>query len=38
MKEQIKLVQGDTRPSLICTLTDETNGQAMGLTAHTNQC
>lgn len=32
MAEKIKLVQGDTRPSIICTLTDSTTGQAIGLT------
>ena len=31
MAEKIKLVQGDTRPALVCTLTDETTGQAINL-------
>lgn len=28
MTEKIKLVQGDTRPALICTLTDENNNNS----------
>ena len=32
MAEKIKLVQGDTRPSIICTLTDSLTGEAIGLT------
>ena len=32
MAEKIKLVQGDTRPALICTITDENTGLAIGLT------
>lgn len=26
MSEKIKLVQGDTRPALVCTITDDTTG------------
>ena len=32
MVDKIKLVQGDTRPAIVCTLTDETTGSAIGLT------
>jgi hypothetical protein len=32
MTEKIKLVQGDTRPALVCTITDETTGSAINLT------
>lgn len=32
MAEKIKLVQGDTRPSIICTLTDSITGDPIGLT------
>ena len=32
MTEKIKLVQGDTRPALICTITDQTTGLAISLT------
>lgn len=32
MAEKIKLVQGDTRPAIVCTITDDTTGQAMNLT------
>lgn len=35
MAEKIKLVQGDTRPALVCTLTDETTGAAINLTGAT---
>lgn len=35
MSEKIKLVQGDTRPTLICTLTDDTTGLAINLTGAT---
>lgn len=35
MAEKIKLVQGDTRPSLVCTLTDENTGIPIGLTGAT---
>lgn len=32
MAEKIKLVQGDTRPAIVCTITDETSGSAIDLT------
>ena len=35
MADKIKLVRNDTRPSLVCTLTDETTGIAIGLTGAT---
>lgn len=35
MTEKIKLVQGDTRPAIVCTLTDETTGNAINLTGAT---
>lgn len=35
MAEKIKLVQGDTRPALVCTLTDETTGAAINLSGAT---
>lgn len=35
MAEKIKLVQGDTRPAIVCTLTDETTGVPIGLTGAT---
>ena len=35
MTEKIKLVQGDTRPALVCTITDETTGAAINLTGAT---
>lgn len=35
MAEKIKLVQGDTRPAIVCTLTDETTGAAIALTGAT---
>lgn len=35
MAEKIKLVQGDTRPSLICTITDENTGDPIGLSGAT---
>lgn len=31
MAEKIKLVQGDTRPAIICTITDDTTGLPMSL-------
>jgi len=31
MAEKIKLVQGDTRPSLVCKVTDDTTGEALSL-------
>lgn len=35
MAEKIKLVQGDTRPSIVCTLTDSTTGLPIGLSGAT---
>jgi hypothetical protein len=35
MAEKIKLVQGDTRPALVCTITDETTGSPIGLAGAT---
>ena len=35
MTDKIKLVQGDTKPTLICTLTDETTGDAINITGAT---
>lgn len=35
MADKIKLVQGDTRPTLICTLTDDTTGDPIALTGAT---
>lgn len=35
MAEKIKLVQGDTRPALIITLTDETTGNPIGISGST---
>lgn len=35
MAEKIKLVQGDTRPAIVCTLTDEVTGAVIGLTGAT---
>ena len=32
MTEKIKLIQGDTRPALVCTITDETSGNPIDLT------
>ena len=32
MAEKIKLVQGDTRPALICTITDESTGAPISIT------
>lgn len=31
MAEKIKLVQGDTRPAIVCTITDDTTGAPMPL-------
>lgn len=31
MAEKIKLVQGDTKPALVCNLTDDTTGEAISL-------
>jgi hypothetical protein len=35
MTEKIKLVQGDTRPALVCALTDENTGEAINITGAT---
>lgn len=35
MAEKIKLVQGDTKPALVLSLTDETTGNPIGLTNST---
>jgi hypothetical protein len=35
MAEKIKLVQGDTKPALVCNITDETTGLAIVLTGAT---
>lgn len=35
MADKIRLVQGDTRPALICTLTDGTTGDALSLAGST---
>jgi hypothetical protein len=35
MAEKIKLVQNDTRPALVCTITDDVTGAAVGLTGAT---
>jgi len=35
MAEKIKLVQGDTKPALVCNITDETTGAAINLTGAT---
>jgi hypothetical protein len=35
MTEKIKLVQGDTRPAIVCTITDETTGSAVNITGAT---
>lgn len=35
MAEKIKLVQGDTRPAIVCTITDEITGDAISLTGAT---
>lgn len=35
MTDKIKLVQGDTRPALVCTITDENTGDAINLTGAT---
>lgn len=35
MAEKIKLVQGDTKPALVCTITDEVTGAAITLTGAT---
>ena len=33
--DKIKLVQGDTRPTLVCTLTDDSSGDAINITGAT---
>lgn len=35
MAEKIKMVQGDTKPALVCVLTDETTGAALPITGAT---
>jgi len=35
MSEKIKLVQGDTRPALVCNITDNTTGAAVNITGAT---
>ena len=35
MTEKIKLVQGDTRPAILCTITDSTDGAAVDITCAT---
>lgn len=35
MADKIKLVQGDTRPALVCTITDENTGAAIALNSAT---
>lgn len=35
MAEKIKLVQGDTKPALVCAITDDTTGNAINLTGCT---
>lgn len=35
MSDKIKLVQHDTRPALVCTITDDTTGAAVTLTGAT---
>ena len=35
MSEKIKLVQNDTRPALVCTITDETTGSAVDISGAT---
>jgi len=35
MTEKIKLVQGDTRPAIVCTITDDVTGSALPLTGAT---
>ena len=32
MADKIKLVQGDTRPAIVCTLTDEVTGAVINIT------
>ena len=35
MAEKIKLVQGDTKPALVCNLTDDTTGEVISLSGAT---
>ena len=35
MAEKIKLVQGDTKPAIVCRLTDDTTGLPLGITGAT---
>jgi hypothetical protein len=35
MAEKIKLVQGDTKPALVCTITDDTTGSVLSLVGAT---
>jgi hypothetical protein len=35
MAEKIKLVQGDTKPALVCTITDDITGSAIDITGAT---
>jgi len=35
MAEKIKLVQGDTKPAIVCRLTDDTTGDVIALTGAT---
>jgi hypothetical protein len=35
MSEKIKLVRNDTRPALVCTITDDTTGAAINVTGAT---
>lgn len=35
MAEKIRLVQGDTRPALVCKITDDTTGAAINITGAT---
>lgn len=35
MAEKIKLVQGDTKPALVCNITDEITGNAINVTGAT---
>lgn len=35
MSEKIKLVQGDTRPALVCNITDDTTGLAVNISGAT---
>ena len=35
MSEKIRLVRNDTRPAIVCTITDETTGSAINVTGAT---